>query len=47
MIKWALRLSCAVLTPVVLALLGGFTYEEVGRNGMRVNSLRESDRQLI
>jgi pimeloyl-ACP methyl ester carboxylesterase len=29
--KWARRISCVFLTLVVLALLGGFTYEQVGR----------------
>jgi hypothetical protein len=28
--KWARRISCVFLTLVVLALLGGFTYEQVG-----------------
>src|SRR6267143_1078173 len=29
--KWVRRISCVFLTLVVLALLGGFTYEQVGR----------------
>src|SRR5579872_6467909 len=29
--KWVRRLSCAFLTLLVLALLVGFTYEQVGR----------------
>jgi pimeloyl-ACP methyl ester carboxylesterase len=29
--KWVRRLSCVFLTLLVLALLGGFTYEQVGR----------------
>jgi hypothetical protein len=29
--KWVRRLSCVFLTLVVLVLLGGFTYEQVGR----------------
>jgi hypothetical protein len=29
--EWVRRLSCVFLTLVVLALLGGFTYEQVGR----------------
>jgi pimeloyl-ACP methyl ester carboxylesterase len=29
--KWIRRIACAFLTPVMLALLLGFTYEEVGR----------------
>ena len=28
--KWVRRISCAFLTLVVLALLGGFTYEQIG-----------------
>lgn len=29
--KWVRRISCVFLTLLVLALLGGFTYEQVGR----------------
>ena len=29
--KWVWRLSCVFLTLLVLALLGGFAYEQVGR----------------
>src|ERR1700686_5623142 len=29
--KWVRRLSCVFLTLLLLALLGGFTYEQVGR----------------
>ncbi len=29
--KWVRRISCVFLTLVVLALLGGFTYEQIGR----------------
>ena len=29
--KWVRRISCVFLTLVVLALLAGFTYEQVGR----------------
>ena len=29
--KWIRRISCVLLTLMVLALLGGFTYEQVGR----------------
>ena len=28
--KWVRRISCVFLIPVVLALLGGFTYEQIG-----------------
>jgi hypothetical protein len=31
--KWVRRISCVFLTLPVLALLGGFTYEQVGRAG--------------
>ena len=31
MSKWVRRISCAFLTLLLLALLGGFTYEQVGR----------------
>jgi pimeloyl-ACP methyl ester carboxylesterase len=30
--KWALRISCIFLAPLALALLVGFTYEQVGRS---------------
>ncbi len=29
--KWVRRISCVILTLMVLAFLGGFTYEQVGR----------------
>jgi len=44
--KWARRVSFVFLTLVMLALLGGFTYEQVGRARDASQLLRESDREL-